>query len=153
MRLLNLKIAQCRQLIKVTREREITGSVYYESEKPDFPVNICCRPINFTHNLKDLKPMTCQEKRGSLHLCLGTLCNKHLVWWSEPSEPRSRCSIRSTGLYRRKSLCQKGTGAHCYSWAHIWLVGGYFMQLQRSYSSASVYITEPALPVLMWSCA
>ncbi len=32
-------------------------------------------------------------------------------------------------------------------------VGGYFMQRQRSYSSASVYITEPALPVLMWSCA
>lgn len=31
--------------------------------------------------------------------------------------------------------------------------GEYFMQRQRGYSSASVYITEPALPVLMWSCA
>lgn len=50
----------------------------------------------------------------------------------------------------RRTICLK---RNPYSCVHIWRAGGYFTQRHRSYSSASVYITEPALPVLMWSCA
>lgn len=55
-------------------------------------------------------------------------------------------------LYRRTIYVNRN-GAHSYSCTRIWRVGGYFTQRQRSYSSASVYITEPGLPVLMWLCA
>lgn len=84
------------------------------------------------------------------HLCLEMLCNKRLVWLFEPFETRSRRTLQYEEILNEDNLRQRAALSMC---SHLCEVGGDFTQSHSSYSAASVYITELALPVLMWSCA
>lgn len=107
----------------------------------------------YSFKFKDLELLSCQKKTALNTSVWKCFCTELLVWRSELFETRSRCRFcKKHELYRRR-IYVKRNGVLSYSCATIWLVGGYFMQRQRSYSSARVYTTEPVLPVLMWSCA
>lgn len=96
--------------------------------------------------LKYLERHCCQRNRALNTYFWKQLCYKHLVRLSKMFKTRHRCRCKMLFIGLLMSKGAELTVIHA-------LTFGKLGDILRSVKGASVYITEPALPVLMWSCA